>query len=97
MYAVVVTGGKQYRVMKGETLRVELLEAEAGSEVKFDNVVNFASPLEQTAQEASGYYLLAYQAPHPRGRSGFQPVKVTVSNPEFRVKARSGYRYGDGD
>ncbi|MBA3930485.1 MAG: 50S ribosomal protein L21, partial [Xanthomonas sp.] len=27
MYAVVVTGGKQYRVMKGETLRVEKLEA----------------------------------------------------------------------
>ncbi|MCA1715223.1 MAG: bL21 family ribosomal protein, partial [Gammaproteobacteria bacterium] len=25
MYAVLVTGGKQYRVMKGETLRVELL------------------------------------------------------------------------
>lgn len=39
MYAVLVTGGKQYRVMEGETLRVELLEAEAGSEVKFDNVL----------------------------------------------------------
>ncbi|QOW18826.1 50S ribosomal protein L21 [Lysobacter ciconiae] len=39
MYAVVVTGGKQYRVMQGETLRVELLEAEAGSEVKFDNIL----------------------------------------------------------
>ena len=30
MYAVVVTGGKQYRVMQGETLRVEMLEVEAG-------------------------------------------------------------------
>ena len=39
MYAVLVTGGKQYRVMQGEKLRVELLEAEAGSEVKFDNVL----------------------------------------------------------
>ena len=39
MYAVLVTGGKQYRVMQGETLRVELLEAETGSEVKFDNVL----------------------------------------------------------
>ena len=39
MYAVMVTGGKQYRVMQGETLRVEKLEAEAGSEVKFDNVL----------------------------------------------------------
>lgn len=39
MYAVLVTGGKQYRVMKGETLRVELLDAEAGKEVTFDNVL----------------------------------------------------------
>ena len=39
MYAVVVTGGKQYRVMKGETLRVELLAAEAGSDVTFDQIL----------------------------------------------------------
>ena len=39
MYAVLVTGGKQYRVMQGETLRVELLDVEAGSEIKFDNVL----------------------------------------------------------
>ena len=39
MYAVVVTGGKQYRVAQGETLRVEKLEADAGSEIKFDNIL----------------------------------------------------------
>ncbi|WP_240096809.1 50S ribosomal protein L21 [Thermomonas flagellata] len=39
MYAVLVTGGKQYRVMQGETLRVEKLEAEAGSEIALDNVL----------------------------------------------------------
>ena len=39
MYAVVVTGGKQYRVMKGETLRVEKLEADVGAEVTLDQVL----------------------------------------------------------
>ena len=39
MYAVIVTGGKQYRVMQGETLRVEKLEAEVGAPVKFDQVL----------------------------------------------------------
>ncbi len=39
MYAVLVTGGKQYRVAQGETLRVEKLEAEAGNEVKFDDIL----------------------------------------------------------
>ncbi len=39
MYAVMISGGKQYRVMQGETLRVELLEAEAGATVTFDQVL----------------------------------------------------------
>ena len=39
MYAVIVTGGKQYRVAQGETLRVEKLEADVGAAVKFDQVL----------------------------------------------------------
>jgi large subunit ribosomal protein L21 len=39
MYAVIVTGGKQYRVMEGEYLRVELLDVEPGSTVDFDQVL----------------------------------------------------------
>ena len=39
MYAVIQTGGKQYRVTEGETLKVETLEAEAGGEICFDNVL----------------------------------------------------------
>ena len=42
MYAVLVTGGKQYRVMQGETLRVEKLDGDVGSAVKFDNVLMLA-------------------------------------------------------
>jgi large subunit ribosomal protein L21 len=39
MYAVIKTGGKQYRVMQGETLRVEKLEADVGAAVKFYQVL----------------------------------------------------------
>ena len=39
MYAVIKTGGKQYRVTEGDVLRVEKLEVEAGSTVKFDEVL----------------------------------------------------------
>mgnify|MGYP006197245667 CR=1 FL=1 len=39
MYAVMVTGGKQYRVMEGETLRVELLPAEVDNEITFGDDV----------------------------------------------------------
>lgn len=39
MYAVIKTGGKQYRVSEGDRLRVELLDVEAGSEISFDQVM----------------------------------------------------------
>ena len=39
MYAVMVTGGKQYRVAQGEKLRVEKLEVEEGNEITFDNIL----------------------------------------------------------
>jgi large subunit ribosomal protein L21 len=39
MYAVVATGGKQYKVQEGEVLRVEKLTGEVGSEVAFDQVL----------------------------------------------------------
>jgi large subunit ribosomal protein L21 len=42
MYAVIATGGKQYKVIKGETLRVEKLEGDEGSTVKIDNVLMIA-------------------------------------------------------
>jgi len=39
MYAVIVSGGKQYRVQEGETLKLEKLQAEAGASVEFDRVL----------------------------------------------------------
>src|SRR4029453_13566191 len=39
MYAVISTGGKQYRVSEGSVFRVENLEAEAGANVEFDQVL----------------------------------------------------------
>ena len=39
MYAVIQSGGKQHRVVIGETLKVELLKAETGSTLTFDDVL----------------------------------------------------------
>jgi len=39
MYAVIKTGGKQYRVQEGDVLRVEKLDAEAGKKITFDQVM----------------------------------------------------------
>lgn len=42
MYAVIKTGGKQYRIEVGEKLKVEQLQAESGSELVIDQVLMVA-------------------------------------------------------
>jgi large subunit ribosomal protein L21 len=39
MYAVIVSGGKQHRVVEGEVLKLEKIEAGAGDTISFDNVL----------------------------------------------------------
>ena len=43
MYAVIQTGGKQYKVAPGEKLKVETLSAEVGATVSFDQVLMIAN------------------------------------------------------
>lgn len=39
MYAIIATGGKQYKVSEGDVIRVEKLDVEDGATVTFDQVV----------------------------------------------------------
>ena len=39
MYAIIATGGKQYKVEEGDVIRVEKLDASEGSEITFDQVL----------------------------------------------------------
>lgn len=43
MYAIIKTGGKQYRVAEGQTLNVEKLDAELGNQVNFNEVLVVAN------------------------------------------------------
>jgi large subunit ribosomal protein L21 len=42
MYAIVNTGGKQYKIQQGDVLRVEKIPGEVGSPVSFDKVLMFS-------------------------------------------------------
>ena len=39
MYAIIATGGKQYKVSEGDVIRIEKLDVEAGETVTFDQVL----------------------------------------------------------
>ena len=59
--------------------------------------ISFNPMLENIEKETAGYYLLTYRVRKPRNARGFQKVDVSISNPEFRVKSRPGYVYGERD
>lgn len=61
----------------------------------FADLSQFEAALTRVAAETSGYYLVSYRATHPSGLRGFQHVKVRLANPELKLTARRGYRFGD--
>ena len=54
MFAVIKTGGKQYRVQAGDVLRVEKLNAEAGETVQFNDVLMVGSTIGTPLVEGAG-------------------------------------------
>jgi large subunit ribosomal protein L21 len=58
MYAVFESGGKQHRVQPGDILRLEKLEGEVGTTVKFDRVLMTSKPSGEASQVTLGKPLL---------------------------------------
>lgn len=54
MYAVIETGGKQYRVQPGDILQVEKLDGDLGTSLKFDQVLFFSKADSENAQIVLG-------------------------------------------
>lgn len=91
MYTLDILAAKSDHVMTGALTQ---LAADSGGR-SFLNFVSFTTPLTEIAKETNGTYLLAYRsATAAAGERRFQEVTVRVKNPEFRVRARSGYLAG---
>jgi large subunit ribosomal protein L21 len=69
MYAVIKTGGKQYKVAPGDTLRVESLAGDVGAQVSFDQVLLIADGDKQTVGNplVKGGKVAAEVVKHGRG------------------------------
>ena len=83
MYAVLETGGKQYRVAAGDTLEIERLAVEAGQPFTFDRVllVNRDGAVAVGTPVVTGATVVADVVEHIRGEK-----KLT-----FKMKRRKGY------
>lgn len=87
MYAIVVTGGKQYKVSEGDLLFVEKLEVEAGNVVVLENVLAVGSENGLVVGDAlSSAKVEAEVVKQGKGK------KIIV----FKYKAKKGYRRKQG-
>ena len=88
MYAIIESGGKQYRVSAGDTLQVELLPVEAGKTVTFERVLLVSSEgkLTHGAPTVAKATVEADVVEHIRGE------KVVA----FKMKRRKGYHKKTG-
>ena len=88
MYAIILTGGNQYKVAKGDVIEVEKLAGEAGAEVTFDQVLavvdgenaQFGAPVIEGASVTANVV--------KNGKS----AKVRV----YKMKPKKGYRRTQG-
>jgi large subunit ribosomal protein L21 len=91
MYAVIKTGGKQYRVTRGDVIKVERLDGEVGQSIAFDQVLMVGGEGEGDAPRI-GTPLVAGAAVRAEVLEQAKARKVIV----FKKKRRKNYRRRHG-
>ena len=86
MYAIIATGGKQYKVSEGDVIKVEKLDAEAGSVVTFDQVIAVKDNDLKVGEAVANATVTATVMDQGKGK------KVIV----YKYKRKTGYHKKNG-
>ena len=81
MYAIIATGGKQYKVSEGDVIYVEKLDAETGSVVTFDRVIAVSDEGLKVGEDVANATVSASVVDQVKGK------KVIV----YKYKRKTGY------
>ena len=86
MYAIIATGGKQYKVSEGDVIKVEKIDAEAGNTVTFDQVIAVSDNTLKFGADVANATVTATVMEQGRGK------KVIV----YKYKRKTGYHKKNG-
>ena len=86
MYAIIASGGKQYKVSEGDIIKVEKLDAEAGATVTFDQVIAVSDGTLKVGADVEKASVAATVMEQGRGK------KVIV----YKYKRKTGYHKKNG-
>jgi large subunit ribosomal protein L21 len=86
MYAIIATGGKQYKVSEGDVIKVEKIAGEAGDAVTFENVLAISGDSLLVGSDVANANVSATVLDQGRGK------KVIV----YKYKRKTGYHKKNG-
>ena len=86
MYAIIATGGKQYKVSEGDVIKDEKLDVEAGNTVTFDQVIAVSDGSLKVGEDVAKATVTATVMEQGRGK------KVIV----YKYKRKTGYHKKNG-
>ena len=86
MYAIIATGGKQYKVAEGDVLKVEKLGAAAGETVTFDQVIAVSNDGLKVGADVAGATVTATVVGEGKGK------KVIVYKRKTGYHKKNGHR-----
>ncbi len=86
MYAIIATGGKQYKVSEGDVIKVEKLDVEPGNTVTFDQVIAVSDNALKVGADVANASVTATVMEQGRAR------KVIV----YKYKRKTGYHKKNG-
>ena len=86
MYAIIATGGKQYKVSEGDVIKVEKLDVQAGDTVTFDHVIAVSDGTLKVGGDVANASVSATVVEQGRGK------KVIV----YKYKRKTGYHKKNG-
>ncbi len=86
MYAIIATGGKQYKVSEGDVIKVEKLDAEEGNTVTFDEVIAVSNDSLKVGSDVANATVTATVMEQGRDR------KIIV----YKYKRKTGYHKKNG-
>ncbi|MEY8333826.1 50S ribosomal protein L21 [Lachnospiraceae bacterium 47-T17] len=86
MYAIIATGGKQYKVSEGDIITIEKLDAAVGATVTFDQVIAVNDGTMKVADDVKNATVTASVVKEGRGK------KIIV----YKYKRKTGYHKKNG-
>ena len=86
MYAIIATGGKQYKVSEGDIIRIEKLDVEVGASVTFDQVLAVSDKELKVAGDVANATVTGTVMGQVKGR------KIIV----YKYKRKTGYHKKNG-